>query len=71
MKINLFEPFFSSESSSSGLGLYICRQLCERHGAKIHYQSSTHHGQPGNEFVVRLRANWDLPAEMGFENTVL
>lgn len=68
---HFFEPFFSSESRSSGLGLYICRQLCERHGAKIHYQSSTHHGQPGNEFVVRLRANWDLPAEMGFENTVL
>ncbi len=34
----LFEPFFSSESRSSGLGLYICRELCERHGATIGYQ---------------------------------
>jgi hypothetical protein len=25
---HLFEPFFSSESRSSGLGLYICRELC-------------------------------------------
>src|SRR5690606_29316010 len=30
---HLFEPFFSSESRSSGLGLYICRELCDRHGA--------------------------------------
>ena len=32
---HLFEPFFSSESRSSGLGLYICRELCEQHGAEI------------------------------------
>jgi two-component system sensor histidine kinase PilS (NtrC family) len=25
---HLFEPFFSSESRSSGLGLYLCRELC-------------------------------------------
>ena len=31
---HLFEPFFSSESRSSGLGLYICRELCERNGAR-------------------------------------
>lgn len=35
---HLFEPFFSSESRSSGMGLYICRELCESHGAGIHYQ---------------------------------
>jgi two-component system, NtrC family, sensor histidine kinase PilS len=34
---HLFEPFFSSESRSSGLGLYICRELCEGHGAIIRY----------------------------------
>ncbi|MFM6990894.1 MAG: sensor histidine kinase, partial [Rhodoferax sp.] len=37
---HLFEPFFSSESRSSGLGLYICRELCEGHGATISYQRS-------------------------------
>jgi two-component system sensor histidine kinase PilS (NtrC family) len=36
---HLFEPFFSSESRSSGLGLYICRELCERHGATIAYRA--------------------------------
>ena len=35
---HLFEPFFSSESRSSGLGLFICRELCQRHGASIAYE---------------------------------
>ena len=67
---HLFEPFFSSESRSSGLGLYICRELCERHGAGIAYER-TARGQngrmvDGNEFFVRLRrapgghSSWNL-----------
>jgi two-component system sensor histidine kinase PilS (NtrC family) len=52
---HLFEPFFSSESRSSGLGLYICRELCERHGALIGYQRVAHHGVEGNEFFVIFR----------------
>jgi two-component system sensor histidine kinase PilS (NtrC family) len=28
----LFEPFFSTRSRGTGLGLYICRELCERYG---------------------------------------
>lgn len=35
---HLFEPFFSSESRSSGLGLFICRELCSQHGAPIFYR---------------------------------
>ncbi len=53
---HLFEPFFSSESRSSGLGLYICRELCARHGASMVYRRSSagsHSNQrEGNEFVV-------------------
>lgn len=53
---HLFEPFFSSDSRSSGLGLYICRELCESHGAGMAYERSfrlVHHEmQPGNEFSV-------------------
>ena len=52
---HLFEPFFSSESRSSGLGLYICRELCERHGARIGYQRVSHQGLEGNEFFVIFR----------------
>ncbi|HVZ45557.1 MAG TPA: ATP-binding protein [Ramlibacter sp.] len=54
---HLFEPFFSSESRSSGLGLYICRELCERHGASIGYRrtSAVEGGREGNEFFVRFQ----------------
>ncbi len=56
---HLFEPFFSSDSRSSGLGLYICRELCERHDASLIYQRTVRsaRGQPteGNEFVVTFR----------------
>lgn len=34
----LFEPFFSTRSRGTGLGLYICRELCERYGAHIDYR---------------------------------
>jgi two-component system, NtrC family, sensor histidine kinase PilS len=56
---HLFEPFFSSESRSSGLGLYICRELCEGHGASIVYQRSQRtvgtQDTGGNEFFVTFR----------------
>jgi two-component system sensor histidine kinase PilS (NtrC family) len=53
---HLFEPFFSSESRSSGLGLYICRELCERHAATMAYERTSAgpagSAREGNEFVV-------------------
>jgi len=56
---HLFEPFFSSQSRSSGLGLYICRELCQRHGASISYQRlnrTTERGEiGGNAFTVAFR----------------
>lgn len=55
---HLFEPFFSSESRSSGLGLYICRELCDRHGATIAYARAPApdgSGRDGNEFTIAFR----------------
>lgn len=52
VKTHLFEPFFSSESRSSGLGLYICRQLCERYSAVLDYRPCTLDGVQGNEFFI-------------------
>jgi two-component system sensor histidine kinase PilS (NtrC family) len=55
---HLFEPFFSSQSRSSGLGLYICRELCERHGAVIGHRRAWRDMAgtrvEGNEFFVSL-----------------
>ena len=56
VQTHLFEPFFSSESRSSGLGLYICRELCERYGARIGYQRVLRDTKEGNEFYVVLNA---------------
>ncbi|MFS2032680.1 sensor histidine kinase [Polaromonas sp. CT11-55] len=55
VQTHLFEPFFSSESRSSGLGLYICRELCERYGAMIGYRRVRREGTEGNEFFVMFR----------------
>ena len=49
---HLFEPFFSSESRSSGMGLYLCRELCERYRAHLNYQRSERDGRSGNDFFL-------------------
>ncbi len=41
----LFEPFYSSDSRSSGLGLYLSREFCSLNGADIDYFSGVeNHG---------------------------
>ena len=51
----LFEPFFSTRSRGTGLGLYICRELCERYGASIDYRLRQAGGTDRNEFFVAMR----------------
>ena len=49
----LFEPFFSTRSRGTGLGLYICRELCERYGAVIDYRARPAGEANRNDFSVR------------------
>jgi two-component system sensor histidine kinase PilS (NtrC family) len=53
---HLFEPFFSSESRSSGMGLYLCRELCDRYQARLDYRRADRDGRSGNEFFVVMAA---------------
>jgi len=53
---HLFEPFTSSHSRSSGLGLYLSRELCQRYGAELTYRPAFRHDQPGHAFTVRFRS---------------
>ncbi len=72
VQTHLFEPFFSSESRSSGLGLYICRELCERYGALIGYQRVASGAAEGNEFFILFRAaSQPLSTELSHFDTVL
>ena len=52
---HLFEPFFSTRSRGSGLGLYICRELCSRHGASIEFVPGGAKDTHRNAFRVLLR----------------
>lgn len=62
---HLFEPFFSSEVRSTGLGLYICRELCDRHAASLAFQRSERivsgAAKEGNEFVVTFQRSGTPP----------
>jgi len=46
---HLFEPFFTTHVQGTGLGLYICRELCQANGASLNYIEDN---EPGSRFRV-------------------
>jgi two-component system sensor histidine kinase PilS (NtrC family) len=48
----VFEPFFTTATSGTGLGLYLCRELCEYNGARLSYI----HRSSGACFCIRFGA---------------
>ncbi|WP_245932530.1 two-component system sensor histidine kinase NtrB [Isoalcanivorax indicus] len=45
---NLFEPFFTTSRDGTGLGLFLCRELCENNQARLDHEPA----QPGASFVI-------------------
>ncbi|MFT4727938.1 MAG: two-component system sensor histidine kinase PilS (NtrC family) [Granulosicoccus sp.] len=41
---NLFEPFYTTETSGTGLGLYLSRELCEANESRLGYSQAPHGG---------------------------
>lgn len=54
VQAHLFEPFHSTRSRGTGLGLYICRELCVRHRGQITY-TAVPNARHANLFSVTLR----------------
>jgi len=51
LQAQLFEPFFTTHSSGTGLGLYIARELCEANGAQLEICENA----PGAHFCLTGR----------------
>jgi len=50
----LFEPFFTTNPEGTGLGLYLCKELCESNGADISYRK-TDDGRSSFRLSMRLQ----------------
>jgi two-component system sensor histidine kinase PilS (NtrC family) len=48
---HLFEPFFTTEKSGTGLGLYIGRELAEANGANLQYKPTNN----GTTFIMQIK----------------
>jgi two-component system, NtrC family, sensor histidine kinase PilS len=59
VRAHLFEPFYTTSSKGTGLGLYLARELCLNNGAKLDYESrldvrhdAAASGQASGRFVI-------------------
>ncbi|MDE2119724.1 MAG: PAS domain-containing protein [Betaproteobacteria bacterium] len=55
LRTQIFEPFFTTDSRGTGLGLYICQELCSRYGTRLFYRV-VQRGQSHGEFVIGVIA---------------
>jgi two-component system sensor histidine kinase PilS (NtrC family) len=58
---HLFEPFFTTESRGTGLGLYLARELCDANGATIRYEPRPLDDPDRGAFVIEASAEMPLP----------
>jgi PAS domain S-box-containing protein len=53
----IFEPFYTTKELGTGLGLWVAREIAEKHGGRIQVESSTQPERHGSVFRVTLSAN--------------
>lgn len=54
VRAHLFEPFYTTSSKGTGLGLYVARELCLNNGAMLDYEYrvDAFGGEPTGRFVI-------------------
>ena len=60
VRAHLFEPFYTTSSKGTGLGLYLARELCLNNGAMLDYEyraDDSAGGAPGGRFVITFAAS--------------
>ncbi len=55
----IFEPFYTTKSYGTGIGLYVCKTLIEKHQGTIFCESN----QQRTSFIIRLPENGEQPTE--------
>ncbi|HYD80608.1 MAG TPA: ATP-binding protein [Paucimonas sp.] len=61
VRAHLFEPFYTTSSKGTGLGLYLARELCLNNGAIIDYEfraevADQNYGEASGRFVITFAA---------------
>lgn len=61
---HIFEPFYSTKKDSgTGLGLWVTKQIVEKHGGSIRVRSSTRFERPGTVFLLSFPVAGNMPFE--------
>jgi PAS domain S-box-containing protein len=59
----IFEPFFTTKKDvGTGLGLWVCKEIAERHGGTVQVESKNGNGGNGAIFTVLLPDSENAPA---------
>ncbi len=59
----IFEPFFTTKKDvGTGLGLWVCKEIAERHGGTVEARSNSQNGSTGAVFTVLLPYRDTSPA---------